>query len=402
MKRIAITGIGIISPIGNNASQFEAALRLGRSGVKENRWHDTEGFASNQLGKIEGFEVPADIGRRAQRHYSSVDLYALAAAMEAVDSARLPVNSAVRAGTGVVLGSGGAVADTEAYVTRAIRHEPRRPSRLLATNPDNAGNVVAAHFGFHGPRSSIMTACSSGATAVGYAADFIREGYADVMLAGGVEAASYVTLSGFNALGALSPTLSRPFDLNRDGIVLGEAAAVLVLEDMDYALQRKAPILAEFVSYGLTSDANHITAPHPEGDGMARAMNMALRKGGVQPEQIRYINAHGTGTQLNDKSETAAVKHVFGEKPEGLCMSTIKPMIGHTLSAAGAIEAAATVLSLQGQFAPPTLNYQTPDPECDLDYVPNRARNHAMEYAMSNSLAFGGNNTSLIFRRYEG
>jgi 3-oxoacyl-[acyl-carrier-protein] synthase II len=402
MKRIAITGLGIISPIGNNVAQFEASLRLGRSGVKENRWHDTEGFASKVLGKVEGFEPPPGLRPAEQRHLSTVDLYALAAAREAVDSARLAFDDGLRLATGIVLGSGGAVADTESYVTRAIQNQPRHPSRLLCTNPDNAGNVVAAHFGLHGPRSSIMTACSSGATAVGYAADFIREGYAEVMLAGGVESASYVTLSGFNALGALSATRNRPFDLNRDGIVLGEAAAMLILESWEHAERRGAPILAEFIAYGLTSDANHITAPHPEGDGMARAMAMALQRGGVSPDRIRYINAHGTGTQLNDKSESMAVKRVFGPHAKSLCMSTIKPMIGHTLSAAGAIEAAATVLSLRGQFVPPTLNYETPDPDCDLDVVPNQARNLEMDYAMKNALAFGGNNTSLIFKRHEG
>ena len=222
-----------------------------------------------------------------------------------------------------------------------------------------------------------------------------------VMLVGGMEALSYVTLSGFNALGALSPTINRPFDLNRDGIVIGEAAAVLVLEPLERAKARGAHVFAEFVSYGLAADGNHITAPSPEGDGMARAMRTALRLGGLAPEAIAYINAHGTGTALNDASETAAIRRTFGAHADRLCLSSIKPMIGHTLSAAGAIEAAATVLSLAGQFAPPTLNYETPDPACDLDVVPNVARNLDMEYAMSNSLAFGGNNASLIFRRAE-
>ncbi|MFM8331507.1 MAG: beta-ketoacyl-[acyl-carrier-protein] synthase family protein [Candidatus Methylumidiphilus sp.] len=402
MKRIVITGLGVISPIGNNVPQFEASLRLGRGGVKENRWHNTEGFTSKELGKIEGFEPPSWLGRRQRRHCSIVDLYALAAAGESLDAARLGAEDLRRLTVGVVLGSGGAVSDTEAYVAKSIRGDAKVPSKLLASNPDSAGNAIAAHFGLHGPRSSIMTACSSGATAVGYAADFIQEGYADVMLAGGVEGVSYVTLSGFNALGALSAGKNRPFDLNRDGIVLGEAGAVLVMETLEHAVGRGAPILAEFVAYGLSSDANHITAPHPEGDGMARAMRQAMARGGVAAEQIRYINAHGTGTPLNDKSESAAVRNVFGEHARKLCMSTIKPMIGHTLSAAGAIEAAATVLSLYGQFAPPTLNFETPDPDCGIDCVPNVARNLAMDYAMSNSLAFGGNNTSLIFQRYQG
>ncbi len=402
MKRIVITGLGVVSPCGNNTEQFEASLRLGRSGVKRNEWYDTEGFVSKEIGKIVGFENPEGLSRREQKHCSQVDLYALAASQEALDSAQLKIDDAIRAAMGIVLGSGGAVADTETYVRNMLLKQTANPSKLLASNPDKAGNTVAAHYGLRGPRSSIMTACSSGGTAVGYAADFIQEGYAEMMLAGGVESTSYVTLSGFNALGALCAHKNRPFDRNRDGIVLGEAGAVMVLESLEHALHRRAPIFAEFVSYGLSSDAHHITAPHPEGEGMARAMRKALQLGKLNGEDIRYINAHGTGTPLNDKSETAAIKNVFGAHAGNLCVSTIKPMSGHTLSAAGALEAVATVLSLHGQFVPPTLNHETPDPECAIDCVPNFARNLEMEYAMSNSLAFGGNNTSLIFKRYQG
>jgi len=402
MRRVFITGIGIVSPVGNSAELFEAALLLGRSGVRENKWHDTTGFASNQIGQITAFEPLPTLGRFERRHYSAVDLYALNATAEALDTATLVLNQMTAERTGVVFGSGGAVADTEAYAARVMADDgPLRPSRLFSGNPDAAGAAVAAHWGLRGPRSSIMTACSSGATAVGFAADLIREGYADLMISGGAEGLSYVTLSGFNALGAVARGKNRPFDLNRDGIVLGEAAAVMVLESAEHARARKAPVIGELVSYGLTSDANHITAPRPDGDGMARAMRLALNRGGVAPEQIAYINAHGTGTELNDKSESAAVRKVFGEHADRLCMSSIKPMVGHTLSAAGAIEAAATLIALKNQFAPPTLNYETPDPECDLDYVPNQARNLEMNYAMSNSLAFGGNNTSLIFGRSE-
>ena len=402
MNKVVITGVGIVSPVGNSAELFEAALLLGRSGVGENHWHDTTGFASDQIGQIRDFEPLPTLGRFERRHCSRVDLYALNATAEALDNAALRMDAGKAARTGVVFGSGGAVADTESYAAKAIAGETvLRPSRLFATNPDAAGAAVAAHWGLCGPRSSIMTACSSGATAVGFAGDLIRAGYADLMLSGGMEGLSYVTLSGFNALGAVARGKNRPFDKNRDGIVLGEAAAVMVLESEEHARARKAPIIGELVSYGLTSDANHITAPRPDGDGMARAMALALANGGVAGEDIAYINAHGTGTELNDKSETAAVRKVFGEHADRLCVSSIKPMVGHTLSAAGAIEAAATLIALKGQFAPPTLNYETPDPECDLDYVPNQARNLEMAYAMSNSLAFGGNNTSLIFKRSE-
>ncbi|MCD2451465.1 beta-ketoacyl-[acyl-carrier-protein] synthase family protein [Methylicorpusculum oleiharenae] len=401
MKRIVITGVGIVSPCGNNAEQFEASLRLGRSGIKVNEWYDTEGFVSKEIGKIVGFEIPNGLSERERRHCSQVDFYALSAAQEALASAELKVTAGNCTTMGIVLGSGGAVADTETYVRNMLLKQNANPSKLLASNPDKAGNTVAAHFDLHGPRSSIMTACSSGATAIGYAADFIKEGYAEIMLAGGVESTSYVTLSGFNALGAMCAGKNRPFDRNRDGIVLGEAGAILVLESLEHALRRGAPIIAEFVAYGLSSDAHHITAPHPEGEGMVRAMQQALKLGKIGVEQICYINAHGTGTLLNDKSESAAIRNVFGAHADALCVSTIKPMTGHTLSAAGAVEALATVLSLNGQFVPPTLNYQTPDPDCNLDCVPNFARNLEMDYAMSNSLAFGGNNTSLIFKHYQ-
>jgi len=244
-----------------------------------------------------------------------------------------------------------------------------------------------------------MTACSSGATAIGYAADLIRSGRADVMVTGGVESVSGVTLSGFNSLGALASGNIKPFDKHRDGIVLGEGAGVLILEDYNLAIERGANIIAELAGYGFTSDAHHITAPHPSGAGLVKAMKNALNEAQLDPTNISYINVHGTGTELNDKSETAAIKEVFGDHSKSLCVSSTKSMIGHTLSAAGAIEAVATCLALSGQFVPPTINYQDLDDDCDLDVVPNNSRNLNMEFAMSNSLAFGGNNTSLIFRR---
>lgn len=398
---VVITGLGVVSPAGQGIPQFEAALRLGRSGIRPNQWHDTRGARSRLVGQVEPFE-PVAGPHGDPRHLSRADQFALAAAVEAWRHAGLDQEGAADpARTGVALGSGGGVANTEAYVASKMREAPLRPSRLLAMNPDNAGAAIARAFRLNGPRTSIMTACSSGATAVGLAADFIQCGLADTVLAGGTESLSHVTFTGFNALGALATGSNRPFDGERDGIVLGEGAAVLVLESRERAEQRGAPVLAQVLGYGITSDANHITAPHPEGDGMARAMQLALARAGIDHRAVGYVNAHGTGTTLNDSSETAAVKRVFGAASAQLPVSSIKPMIGHTLSAAGAIEAVATVLALQGQFLPPTLNYQTPDPQCDLDYVPNVARQARFAVAMKNSLAFGGNNTSLIFGRHE-
>lgn len=400
-SRVVITGLGVISPAGQGIPAFETALRSGISGIRRNGWHDTAEARSQLVGQVDPFDPPVGIGAKELKHLSRADQYALAAAIEALTHARFDPASSKGERVGVVLGSGGGVAHSEAYVERAYRDAARRPSTLLSINPDSAGAAIARRFGLHGPRSSIMTACSSGATAIGYAADFIQCGYADVMLSGGTESLSHVTFSGFNALKALATGRNRPFDARRDGIVLGEGAAVLILESHEHATARGAPILAELVGYGITSDASHITAPHPEGDGMARAMRMALSRAGVAAEEIGYINAHGTGTPLNDKSETLAIHRVFGEHAKRTAVSSIKPMIGHTLSAAGAIEAVATLIGLRGQFLPPTLNYQEPDPDCDLDYVPNIARNQRFRYAMKNSLAFGGNNTSLVFKRHE-
>jgi 3-oxoacyl-[acyl-carrier-protein] synthase II len=400
-RRIAITGMGVVSPVAQGLAQFDAALRTGRSGIRANHWHETHGARSQLVGHVDPFELTVDMGSLARRHLSRADQFALAAANEAWQHAALGPTNNGHERFGIVLGSGGGVANTEAYVAHTIRQLPQRPSRLLAMSPDNAGSAIAWHYKLHGPRSSIMTACSSGATAIGYAADFIQTGFADAMLAGGTESLSHVTFTGFNALGALATGSNRPFDARRDGIVLGEGAAVLVLESFEFATARGARILAELVGYGLTSDANHITAPHPEGAGMARAIDAALRRANLKPEQIGYINAHGTGTELNDKSETTAIKRAFGDAAYTTPMSSIKPMVGHTLSAAGAIESVATILGLRGQYLPPTLNYGTPDPLCDLDYVPNTARQASFEFAMKNSLAFGGNNTSLIFKRHE-
>jgi 3-oxoacyl-[acyl-carrier-protein] synthase II len=399
-RRIAITGLGVVSPVAQDVAQFDAALRTGRSGIRANQWHETSGARSQLVGQVDPFTLPDDVTTLARRHLSRADQFALAAAAQAWQHAALNGSAAGHERFGIVLGSGGGVANTEAYVAHTIRKLPQRPSRLLAMSPDNAGSAIAWHYKLHGPRSSIMTACSSGATAIGYAADFIQTGFADAMLAGGTESLSHVTFTGFNALGALACGRNRPFDARRDGIVLGEGAAVMVLESFERAQARGVPILAELVAYAITSDANHITAPHPDGDGMARAIEAALRRAGLQPSQIGYINAHGTGTELNDKSETAAIKRAFGDAAYATPVSSIKPMIGHTLSAAGAIESVATILGLRGQYLPPTLNYEVRDPLCDLDYVPNTARQAQFEFAMKNSLAFGGNNTSLIFKRH--
>ncbi len=399
MKRVVITGLGVVCPIGNNISQFEAGLIQGKSGISKNRKQDTEGYISSLLGQVEDFELPEQLASLRKESISDVEEYVLAATIEAWGHADLNPSDDELDRIGVLLGSGGSISCVEEFFAEKIDAGRRGKSRLMNANPDAAGGFISHYFNLKGPKTSIMTACSSGATAIGYAADLIRAGMADAMVTGGVESLSTVTLSGFNSLGALASGNIKPFDKNRDGIILGEGAGILILEDYDLAIKRGANIIAELVGYGFTSDAHHITAPHPTGAGMVKAMQHALQEAELTPERISYINVHGTGTELNDKSETAAIKEVFGNHSGDLCVSSTKSMIGHTLSAAGAIEAVATCLALQGQFVPPTINYESIDEECDLDVVPNQSRNLDMHFAMSNSLAFGGNNTSLIFKR---
>lgn len=400
-KRIAITGLGVVCPIGNNISQFEAGLIKGKNGISFNQNQDTKDYISHLLGQIKGFSLSPELKAQYGKVLSKVEEYALSAAQQAWEQSELSSSPDILNRTGVVLGSGGCISGVEQFFNDTISNSPAHPSKLLNFSPDVAGTFISKHFKLGGPKSSIMTACSSGATALGFAADFIRNDYADVMIAGGVESLSTVTLSGFNSLGALSSSDIKPFSGDRDGIILGEGAGIVILEDYDHAVTRGANILVEFCGYGFTSDAHHITAPHPNGEGMVKAMQHALNDAEINFHDIKYVNAHGTGTELNDKSETAALRHAFQEHADKICVSSTKSMIGHTLSAAGAIEAVATCLALMGQFVPPTINYTQEDPECDLDYIPNKSRKISMDYAMSNSLAFGGNNTSIIFKRGE-
>jgi len=397
--KVVITGVGVVSPIGNTKEQFEASLLAGRDGISINEFHDTQGYRSNLAGQVKNFSLPKTIDTDRVKSFATVDQYALAAAEEAIlDAHAMQHVTSVR--TGIVLGSGGSVIDIDRYMQGSLNGENPSARKLMNYSPDTSGTLIAEYYQLHGPRTSIMTACSSGATAIAYGADLIRYGYADMMLVGGCESLSYVTLSGFNSLTALATGKCKPFDKERDGIVLGEGAAIMILESEESAKKRGATIYAELAGYGLTADAYHITAPHPDGLGMSKAMNIAMTQAGIDKSQVAYINAHGTGTELNDKSESQAIGHVFGEHAAQLCVSSTKSMMGHCLSAAGAIETVATVLALKGQFVPPTINYETTDPDCPLDYVPNTARNLAYEYAMSNSLAFGGNNTSLLLKAW--
>jgi len=398
-RPIAITGLGVVSPVGNNIAQFEQALLAGTNGITKNNFQDTEGYTSKVCGQVKNLELSDDINQYLGRKGSDLEKFVLSATEQAWQQANLDQVADINERTGVILGSGGSIHGLECFIKNKVEQANNAPSILLNYSPDTAGTAVANYYKLHGPRSSIMTACSSGATAIGFAADMIRTGFADVMVTGGVESLSTVTISGFNSLGAMSETTPKPFDAERDGIALGEGAGILILEDLEHAQKRGANILAIFEGYGFTGDGHHMTAPHPEGEGMIRAMQSALKEANLTTTDINYINAHGTGTKLNDKSESAAVSQLFGAHAQNISMSSTKSMIGHTLSAAGAIEAVASCLAVKGQFAPPTINYKTPDENCTIDPVPNVAKPMNLDYVMSNSLAFAGNNTSLIFSK---
>ncbi len=394
MRRVAVTGIGVVSALGPDAKSFEAGLRAGRSGIRPLTLFDTAGFRARLAAQAPDPTPPVDDARLATA--SRPDRFGLQAAFEAVAAAGLDAHALADAA--VIFGTGtGGLTSTEAFVKAGDGDA----SLLIAHQPASVTDLVARHLGVHGPRTTIMTACSSSATAIGYAADRIRLGHVDVALAGGAEGLTRLTYAGFGCLRATAPgdEPCRPFDAERKGLTLGEGAAVLVLEDFDRARARGATILAVVAGWGITADAHHMTAPHPEGEGAARAMRMALDDARLSADAIGYINAHGTGTPHNDAAETLAIKSVLGARAPSVPVSSIKSMVGHTLGAAGAIEAAASVLSLARGFLPPTVNLRTPDPAFGLDYVPGAAREIEVAAILSNSFAFGGNNTVLAFSR---
>jgi 3-oxoacyl-[acyl-carrier-protein] synthase II len=390
MRRVAVTGLGVVSALGPDAAAFEAGLRAGRSGIAPLTLFDPSGFRARLAAQAPepSPPLPADTLANASRP----DRFGLQAAFEAVAHAGLAARDLERAA--VVFGTGtGGLTTTEAY----LRAGEGPASLLLPHQPASVTDLVARHLGARGPRSTIMTACSSSATAIGYAADRIRLGHVDVALAGGAEGLTRLTCAGFGCLRATAPgdEPCRPFDAERKGLTLGEGAAVLVLEDYDRARARGATVLAIVAGWGITADAHHMTAPHPEGEGAARAMRAALADAGLAPDDIGYVNAHGTGTPHNDAAETLALKAVLGARAPSVPVSSIKSMVGHTLGAAGAIEAAASVLTLARGFIPPTAHLRTPDPAFGLDFVPGAARALRVGAVLSSSFAFGGNNTVL-------
>jgi 3-oxoacyl-[acyl-carrier-protein] synthase II len=404
-RRVVITGLGTVNPLGNDVPTYWAALLAGRSGVAPIRQFDTAAFKVHFAGEVKDFDPEALIDPRAARRMDRYTQFALVAAREAIRDSGLDVSREDPYRCGVCIGSGiGGLNEFEEQHGRYLQGGPGRinPFTIPKQIVNSAAGVVSIEFGLCGPNTAVSTACATAAHSVADAHRAIKYGYADVMVAGGSEAGiTPMGLGGFCAARALSqrnddpPRASRPFDKDRDGFVLGEGAGIVVLEEYEHARRRGAPIYAEVLGSGYTADAHHITAPHPEGAGAAMAMRLALQDARLNPEDVQYINAHGTSTELGDAAETRAVKQAFGPHARALAISSTKSMIGHLLGASGGVELIATVLAVKHRVVHPTINYQTPDPDCDLDYVPNQARELVVRRALSNSFGFGGQNCTL-------
>jgi 3-oxoacyl-[acyl-carrier-protein] synthase II len=413
MNRVVVTGLGTVSPLGNSIPEFWDAIVEGRSGIGPITRFDPSGFDTRIAGEVKGFKPEDYLDKKEVRRMDLFVQYGLAAAVEAVAAAGLGGENGVDPDrAGVIIGSGiGGIETLETQHSALVEKGPSRisPFFIPMMIADMAAGQISIRLGYRGPNFAAVSACASGAHAIGEAFRIIAKGEADLVVTGGAEATiTPLAIGGFCAMKAMSTRndaperASRPFDLERDGFVMGEGAGIAVLESLDHARARGAPILAEVVGYGATGDAHHVTAPAPGGEGAARAMRLALADAGVAAEAVDYINAHGTSTPMNDKYETMAVKTVFGAHAYKVAFGSTKSMTGHLLGAAGGIEFNIAVLAIRDNIVPPTTNYEVPDPECDLDCVPNAARRTRVDVVMSNSLGFGGHNVALVVRRYAG
>jgi 3-oxoacyl-[acyl-carrier-protein] synthase II len=405
--RVVVTGLGTVNPMGLDVESTWQAVVSGQSGVGPITHFDAAQHETKFAAEVKGFDPDALLGRREARRMDRFVQFAVVAGQQALSDAKLEINDSNRDSVGAIIGTGLGGVSTILHEMETMREKgPRRISPFLIPMilPDMAPGQVAIHFGVRGPNLAVVSACATGTNAIGEAYKMIQRGAAEAMICGGSEAViNNLIIAGFNVMTALSTRnddpqhASRPFDKNRDGFVAGEGAAVLIIESLAHARARGARVYAEVLGYALTDDAYHISAPAENGGGAARCMQLALEDAGMTPKDIDYLNAHGTSTPLNDKSETAAVKTVFGEAAYDLPISSTKSMHGHLLGAAGAVEAVICMKALEHGILPPTINYETPDPECDLDYVPNTARPKPMRTLMSNSFGFGGHNASIIF-----
>ncbi|MGH7352551.1 MAG: beta-ketoacyl-ACP synthase II [Candidatus Methylomirabilales bacterium] len=412
MRRVVVTGVGVVSPIGIGVDRFWRALVSGTSGVRRITTFDPTDHDCQIAAELKDFDPLQWIEKKEVRKMDLFVQYAVAAAMMAVEDSQLKVSDERPDRIGVLVGTGmGGIPMLVEQHRILLEKGPGRVSPFFIPGiiTNMASGRISMQVGAKGPNSCVSTACATGNHAIGDSFRIIQRGEADMMLAGGTEAViAPLCVAGFSSCKALSTRnneperASRPFDKERDGFVMGEGAAVLIVEALDHALDRGATIYAEVIGYGMSADAYHVTAPAPGGEGAVQSMQRALQDAGLAPEAVDYINAHGTSTPYNDANETLAIKTVFGEHAYRLAVSSIKSMIGHTLGAAGAIEAGATVLSLTHGILPPTINYEYPDPDCDLDYVPNKVREVPIRVALNNSFGFGGTNATTAFRRYDG
>lgn len=411
-RRVVVTGVGLVCALGSNTESSWRGLLAGTSGVGPVTCFDASDFSTRIAAEVKDFDPLQVVDAKNARKMDRFILFALAASDIAVKSSQLTVTPEIAPRVGVYIGSGiGGFATIEREHQTYLEKGSRKisPFFIPASIINLASGQVSIRFGAAGPNSACCTACAAGAHAIGDSFKIIQRGAADVMIAGGSEAAiTPMGLGGFASMRALSTRndepqkASRPFDRDRDGFVVGEGSGIIILEEFEHARRRNAPMLAELVGYGMSADAHHITAPPDDGSGAMRVMQATLRDAGIEPQQVDYINAHGTSTPPNDRIETLAVKGVFGDHARKLAISSTKSMTGHLLGAAGGLEAGITTLALRDQIVPPTINLDNPDPECDLDYVPHVARKATITYAMSNSFGFGGTNACLLFKRLEG
>ena len=411
-RRVVITGMGCISPVGNTVKETWDALLAGKSGAGMISLFDASKHKTRIAAEVKGFDPVIAFGVRDARKMDRFTQFATVATLEALAQSGLTINDANRDRVGVVIGTGiggiGTIME-QAEVMRERGADRVSPFLVPMMIADSAAGMLAIRVGARGPNMAIATACASGNNAIGEAMETIRRGAADAMITGGAEGALVpIAMAGMNVMGALSTrnddplAASRPFDKNRDGFLMGEGSGILVIEELEFARARGANILCELTGYGTTDDAHHISAPAENGAGAAMSMKLALEDASLAATDIEYINAHGTSTPLNDKSETAAIKTVFGEQAYKIPVSSTKSMTGHLLGASGAVEAVFAVMAIREGVLPPTINYEVPDPLCDLDYVPNTPRKVSARHAMSNSFGFGGHNATLVFTRYQG
>lgn len=410
-KRVVVTGVGLITPLGIGVKASWENLIQGKSGIRKITHFDASAFQTQIAGEVDGFNPEDYIEPKEIKKMDRFIHFAVAITTMAMEDSRVKITDNNAERVGVIVGSGiGGLYAIEHYHSVLLEKGPRRISPffipMLIINL--ASGQISIKFGAKGPNSAVATACATGSHAIGDAYRIIQRGDADVMIAGGTEAViTPLGVAGFSAMKALSTRndepekASRPFDRDRDGFVMGEGAGIMILESLEHALNRGAKIYGEIVGYGMTADAYHITSPAPEGEGAARCMAMALKDGGVAPSEVDYINAHGTSTRYGDELESNAIKTVFGEHAYKMAVSSTKSMTGHLLGAAGGVEAVISVLSIYNDIVPPTINLDTPDAECDLDYIPHKSRKMTVNYALSNSFGFGGTNACLLFKKFK-